>query len=152
MANIMAKRLTMWAAEKTFTMLGIGADAAKAGSGAASSVASVHYVGPILAIAAMAAVFAGVMGMKSNVPSAAGGFDIPGNINPITQLHANEMVLPAKHADVIRALADGGDALQAPAQPPVHIHGSPNDYIQLKDLAKAMKEAHRDFKFTGFRS
>jgi hypothetical protein len=152
MANIMAKRLTMWAAEKTFTMLGIGADAAKAGSGAASSVASVPYVGPILAIAAMAAVFAGVMGMKSNVPSAAGGFDIPGNINPITQLHANEMVLPAKHADVIRALADGGDALQAPAQPPVHIHGSPNDYIQLKDLAKAMKEAHRDFKFTGFRS
>jgi lambda family phage tail tape measure protein len=39
--------------------------------------------------------------------SAAGGFDIPAGINPVTQLHAREMVLPEKYADVIRDLAAG---------------------------------------------
>ncbi|MFZ5544403.1 MAG: hypothetical protein ACOZJZ_12655, partial [Pseudomonadota bacterium] len=105
----LAARVVAFAKERLLTMAGIGGDAAKAGSGAAASQASIPYVGPILALAAMAAVFAAVSGMASNVPSAsaAGGFDIPASLNPITQLHAKEMVLPAKHADVIRSLADG---------------------------------------------
>ena len=40
--------------------------------------------------------------------SAAQGYDIPSGVNPVTQLHQREMVLPAKHADVIRDMADGG--------------------------------------------
>jgi hypothetical protein len=40
-------------------------------------------------------------------PSAAGGYDIPAGTNPLTQLHEREMVLPAKHADVIRGMAGG---------------------------------------------
>ena len=39
--------------------------------------------------------------------SAAGGFDIPSGINPVTQLHEREMVLPAQYADVIRSMAGG---------------------------------------------
>lgn len=100
-----------WAKEKLFTMAGIGADAAKAGSGAAASQASIPYIGPILAIAAMAAVFAGVMGMSSKVPSAAGGFDIPSGMNPLTQLHEEEMVLPKNLANNVRKMTgdNGGE-------------------------------------------
>ena len=43
-------------------------------------------------------------------PSSAGGFDIPAGVNPVTQLHEKEMVLPAQYADVIRGLANNGGA------------------------------------------
>lgn len=120
-----AAKVTAWLTDKALAMAGITTKAAEAGAGAASSVANIPYVGPVLAIAAMATVFAAVMGMKSNVPtaSAAGGYDIPAYANPIVQTHAREMILPAKHADVIRNLADneggtgsGGDTYNT------HIH------------------------------
>lgn len=88
----------------------IGQSAASAGAGAAESQASIPYIGPILAIAAMAAIFAAVMGMKSkasgSTPSAAGGFDIPSGVNPLTQLHEKEMVLPQEQADAVRNMTD----------------------------------------------
>jgi hypothetical protein len=147
LSDYIAKKITVWATEKTLTLLGIGADAAKAGAGAAASQASIPVVGPMLAIAAMAATFSAVMGMKSNVAaSAAGGFDVPGSINPITQLHAKEMVLPAKHADVIRQWADHGGA-PAPAAGPIVIHTSGGDFIHKNDLAKLLKQMKRDFVF-----
>lgn len=40
--------------------------------------------------------------------SAAGGFDIPSGLNPVTQLHEKEMVLPAEYAEKIRNLDSGG--------------------------------------------
>lgn len=109
-SQIIQKKVAAWATEKALTLAGIGADAAKAGSGAAASQASIPYVGPILAVAAMAAIFAGVMGMTSKVPtaSAAGGFDIPSGLNPVVQTHAREMILPAHLADVIRGMASNG--------------------------------------------
>jgi hypothetical protein len=114
MSKMIAKRLAMWAVEKALALAGITTNAAQAGSGAASSVASIPYVGPVLAIAAMASVFGAVSGMQSNVPSAsasaAGGFDIPHSVNPLVQTHAREMILPAKYADLIRGMADGEGA------------------------------------------
>lgn len=109
----LAARIAAFAKERILALAGIGAKAAEAGAGAASSQASIPYVGPVLALAAMASVFAGVMGMSANVPSAAQGFDIPSGINPMTQLHEKEMVLPAKHADVIRRMADGESGASA---------------------------------------
>ena len=88
----------------------VGANAVTAASGAAASQASIPWVGPVLAIAAMAAMMAAVGGMTSKIPSARGGYDIPAGMNPLTQLHEQEMVLPAKHADVIRSLAANGSA------------------------------------------
>lgn len=41
-------------------------------------------------------------------PSGAAGFDVPAGVNPVTQLHEKEMVLPAQYADVIRGLANTG--------------------------------------------
>jgi len=44
------------------------------------------------------------------IASAEGGFDIPGGVNPVTQLHEKEMVLPKAQAEVIRGLARNGGA------------------------------------------
>jgi hypothetical protein len=86
-------------------------DAHKAAAGAYAAVAGIPIVGPVLAPVAAGAAFAGVMAF--DVFSASGGFDIPAGMNPLTQLHENEMVLPATHAETIRSLAGaaagGGD-------------------------------------------
>jgi len=150
--EMIAKKLAAWAVEKTLALAGIGANAAEAGSGAASSVANIPYVGPVLAIAALAAVFAAVSGMKSNVPSAAGGFDIPAGLNPLTQLHEQEMVLPAKHADVIRRMADSQQGPAKESQPDVHLHVHAVDGQSVRrllldnqdSLAVALRAAHRN--------
>jgi|GEM_PF-4940071 len=44
-----------------------------------------------------------------SLASAAGGYDIPSNINPVTQLHAQEMVLPANLANAVRSMAAAGN-------------------------------------------
>lgn len=110
LSKMAAKEIAMWAMRKALTLAGIGTDAVKAGTGAAASQASIPIIGPGLALAAMATVFAAVSGMAGKVPnaSAAGGFDIPHSVNPVVQTHAREMILPAKYADLIRGMADGG--------------------------------------------
>lgn len=83
--------------------------------------------------------------------SAAGGYDIPAGMNPITQLHAREMVLPAKQADVIRGLADGEGLVQR--DPEIHVHITAHDTQGVRDLfmnnqpalVEAIKKAHRNF-------
>ena len=133
----------------------VTANATQAASGAAASQASIPYVGPILAVAAMAAIMAAVMGLMgggggsqtttttTRIPSAAGGWDIPAGINPLTQLHENEMVLPAEHAQTIREMAgqSGGD------DSTIIINSTGGDFIHKKDLAKLLKQMKRDFKF-----
>lgn len=124
----------------------VGANAAEAGSGAAASQASIPYVGPYLALAAMAAVFAAVMALGSR--SARGGYDIPSGINPLTQLHEEEMVLPSEQANVIRRLAGDPSAGAAPQDhAPVHIHTQGGDFIHKRDLAKLLKQMKRNFVF-----
>jgi hypothetical protein len=94
----------------------VSANAAEAASGAAASQASIPYVGWALAGAAFAAVMAMVMGAKSNIKSARGGMDIPAGVNPLTQLHEEEMVLPAHIAQPMRdMLANGPQPAAAPA-------------------------------------
>ena len=143
------------ATKSTETTTVVGKNAVQAASGAASSQAGIPYVGPILAVAAMAAMMAAVMGLMgggggsqtttttTRIPSAAGGWDIPAGINPLTQLHENEMVLPAEHAQTIREMAgqSGGD------DSTIIINSTGGDFIHKKDLAKLLKQMKRDFKF-----
>lgn len=84
----------------------VTANAAEAGSEAAGAVAGIPGVGPWMAMAAMAMVFGGVMALLSR-KSAARGYDIPKGLNPVTQLHEEEMVLPQKYANVIRGMVGG---------------------------------------------
>lgn len=51
-----------------------------------------------------------VAGMAIADASAEGGYDIPAGVNPVTQLHEKEMVLPKAQAEVIRGLAANGGA------------------------------------------
>lgn len=83
----------------------VGANAAEGASGAAASQAAIPFVGPVLAIAAFAAIMALILGAKSQIKSAAGGYDIPAGVNPMTQLHEQEMVLPKAEANAVREMA-----------------------------------------------
>lgn len=126
----------------------VSANAAEAGSGAAAAVAPTPFVGPGLAIAAMAAVFAAAMALLGGNKSARGGYDIPSGINPLTQLHEEEMVLPREQANVIRRLSGDPTAGPAPgSEAPVHIHTQGGDFIHKRDLAKLLKQMKRNFVF-----
>lgn len=143
------------ATKATETTAVVGSNAVQAASGAAASQASIPYVGPILAVAAMAAMMAAVMGLMgggggsqtttttTRIPSAAGGWDIPAGINPLTQLHENEMVLPAEHAQTIREMA----GQQGGSDSTIIINSIGGDFIHKNDLAKLLKQMKRDFKF-----
>lgn len=83
--------------------------AAQAAAGAANAVASIPYVGPILAPIAAATTFAVVMGFGALI-SAEGGADEIGPEGALARLHPKEMVLPAHLAQGVRRMAsmDGG--------------------------------------------
>jgi hypothetical protein len=53
--------------------------------------------------------------------SASGGFDIPAGVNPLTQLHEKEMVLPAHIAEPLRQNLAGGGGMGGD-QVHVHVH------------------------------
>lgn len=149
-AAILARKAAAWVVERAMALAGIGADAAKAGSGAAASQASIPYVGPALALAAMATIMAAVGGMSSKVPSAAKGWSIPSGVNPLTQLHEEEMVLPAEIANTIRGLAGsggapagGGGGMRPINLPVVPMKGN-FFLVHRDDLAEAFGEMARD--------
>jgi len=77
-------------------------------AGVYSALASIPYVGPILAPIAAGAAFGVVAGYAGRVASASGGYDIPAGVNPMTQLHQQEMVLPAHIANPLRDMISGG--------------------------------------------
>jgi len=132
------------AAQAAAGSVSVFGDANKAAAGAFSAVAGIPIIGPILAPAAAVAAFTAVMAY--DVFSAEGGFDIPAGLNPVTQLHEREMVLPASIAEPLRAGlgngASGGD---------IHIHAVDAASFQrlLSNnkgaLAKALRGAHRTF-------
>jgi len=143
--------------KKTETTENVGMNAIQAAAEAFKAMAGIPYVGPILAVGAAAAAMAAVYGLMSGmgggggssttttttrIPSAAGGWDIPAGINPLTQLHENEMVLPAEHAQTIREMAgqSGGD------NSTIIINTTGGDFVHKKDIAKLLKQMNRDFK------
>lgn len=103
------------------------ADANKAAAGAYSAVVGIPYVGPILAPPAAAVAFGAVMAF--DVFSAAGGFDVPAGVSPMTQLHPREMVLPEDLSDGIRSMVGSG---QGGGGGDTHIH---NWNIKTNDAA-----------------
>jgi hypothetical protein len=120
-----AAAATSIGAAKAEAAMVIPAEAAIAAGGAAMAVAPIPIVGPALAAAAYAETMALVMSGLA-VASAEGGYDIPAGLNPMTQLHEREMVLPAEHADTIRGLkGDSGD---------VHLHVHAVDAQSVKRL------------------
>lgn len=142
-----AATMGMKTAETTAVVAG---NAAQAGAGAAASQASIPYVGPMLALAAMAAVFAAVMALGSR-KSAAGGFDIPTGMSPLTQLHEEEMVLPRTIANPLRALIAGGfeGGGTSGEQYHNHYHAAPGE---TPDSIRRNARAHADAMSTLYRN
>jgi len=126
----------------------ITASAAKAAAEAAASQAGIPIVGPALAVGAMAAMEALVMGLIDSLPSAAGGYDIPTSVNPVIQAHGGEMVLPRDIAEPLRAnlgagAGGGNDHVH------VHIHDaidgdSVRRVVKSDQFIRAVREARRE--------
>jgi hypothetical protein len=144
--RIVAAKVLAFARERVLALAGIGVKAAEAGAGAAASQAAIPVVGPALALGAMATVMAAVMGLGGSIPSAARGWDIPAGVNPLAQLHEQEMVLPAEQANVIRDMATGGGGGAAQPAAVLRTVGTMGDFLMVHrhDLAKVLKVINRD--------
>lgn len=135
-----------------------GANAVEAGTGAAAAVAPIPFIGPVMALAAMASVFAAVMAMSSR-KSAARGYDIPKGLNPLVQTHEEEMILPSEHANTIRSLAElarsgnlGGDGGSSNVVN-YHDHSGKLSDKEIKEkahvIAREMSRMARNFYWVG---
>lgn len=115
-----------------------------------AALSAIPIVGPALGVAAGIAAFAGVSAIVGKVSSARGGFDIPAGVNPMTQLHEEEMVLPKQHANTIRALGKSvmGDGSMPMAQAGAG-GGEVNNFNfqswDSKDLRRFAKKHGREF-------
>ncbi|WP_321914819.1 hypothetical protein [Paraburkholderia sp. J11-2] len=126
-------------------------NAVVAGTGAMSALAQIPIVGPALAAVGGPAMIAMVMGMLGTIRSASGGFDIPRGVNPLTQLHAEEMVLPAQYANMIRsATNNGGGSTRSDGDVHVHINTVDRRGVErfLRSNQDAMKVAATQMKRT----
>jgi len=103
-----------------------------------AAIAGIPYVGPFLAPAMAIAAGATVIGYASKVVSASGGYDIPRGVNPMAQLHTEEMVLPAPLANAVRDMASNGGS-NGRGLADVHIHAT--DATSFKRLVKRERRA-----------
>jgi len=128
------------------TIKSINNKAVDAAAGAYNAIVGIPYVGPALAPVAAGVAYAGVMAFGA-MASASGGYDIPAGINPVTQLHAQEMVLPAHLANTVRDSVGGG-----PGGASTTYNISALDAKSFKHCVsgnmKALKSLNRDFGFT----
>ncbi|OQW33938.1 MAG: hypothetical protein A4E20_11965 [Nitrospira sp. SG-bin2] len=127
----------------------ITAQAGVAGAAAFASTAAIPIVGPALAPAAAAAASAGALAFLP-LAAAEQGYDVPSGLNPITQLHQKEMVLPAEQADVIRNMAKRGDSVTAAGGINININALDGHSVRRvlmdnkSELVSAIKSAVRD--------
>lgn len=147
-AQWMAKQLAMMVFGKAIRGSEAVAEAAKAGAGGVASMAAAPFPLNLGAPAFGAAMSAAALAFAP-AASAAGGYDIPGSINPIVQAHAREMILPAKHADVIRSMADGSGGAGPSSGATIHLHTQGGDWVHKSDLAGALRELGHNFAFVG---
>lgn len=141
------------AIDKASTLSKVTRSAAEAGAAGTASFAGAPWPIDMGAPAFGAAMFAASMAYGAGA-SAEGGFDIPAGVNPVTQLHQREMVLPERHADVIRDLADGGGGARGDNY---HFTIQALDARSVArlfkdhggELVKALRSQARDFNFKG---
>lgn len=97
----------------------IAAKAASAAAGAYSAIAGIPIIGPFLAPVMAAAALAGVLALGSKIFSAEGGWGKVPYDGAMTELHKDEMVLPASIANPLRSAlwgVPGSASASAPGQ------------------------------------
>lgn len=128
----------------------ITSNAAVAASAAAASVAAIPVYGWALAPEVAATTFADTIAWTGALASAFSGFDVPVGVNPMTQLHQEEMVLPADIANPLReSLAEGRGAAGS-GETHLHFHGPVwNHQLFGRYLVGVMRDQHRLFNSPG---
>lgn len=120
-------------------------------AGAWAAISAIPYVGPFIAPGIALGTGAAIFALASQISSAEGGYDIPGGVNPLTQLHQREMVLPAPVADTVRnAMANGGGGGGGGGPQSFHYHAaggeSPASIMSnTRAFASAGRKAFRSF-------
>jgi hypothetical protein len=145
-AAIKSVALSAWSAIKS-----IGIYAIEGAAAAFKSIAAIPFVGPFLAPAAAVTAGIAIAGFAGHVASAEGGYDIPRGLNPMTQLHSNEMVLPSSLADKIRNMTSAGSGGA------VHFNVNAIDGASVKKfftehgdkIIAVVQKGARDFKLDG---
>ncbi|HXC40822.1 MAG TPA: hypothetical protein VN667_17940 [Burkholderiales bacterium] len=123
----------------------IGAKAWEAAASVYASIASIPYVGPFLAPAMAAAAAAAVLGFAGNIMHAEGGFNVPSGMNPVTQLHQEEMVLPRDIANPLRQQLAAGNGVGGGGTH-LHFHGPVWDHEKFgRYVVQQVKAQKRNF-------
>jgi hypothetical protein len=146
-AAIKSVAISAWSAIKS-----IGIYAVEGAAAAFKAIAAIPFVGPFMAPAAAAAAGIAIMGFAGHVASAEGGYDVPRGLNPMTQLHSNEMVLPSSLADKIRNMTSGESSGGG-----THFHVNAIDGQSVKKffvehgdkIIAVVQKGARDFKLDG---
>jgi hypothetical protein len=120
--------------------------AAQASAAAFAANAGIPVVGIAAGTAAAGVAFGLVEAMVGQIPSAAGGYDIPAGVSPLTQLHEREMVLPARIAEPLRESLDSGGGLGGAVNVTISAMdgASVQRVIESPAFAAAMREARRN--------
>lgn len=141
----LAAKAVAWIQEKLFNVSAIVSQAGVAGAAATASAAAIPVYGWSIAPAAGAAVSASALAYSAM--SASGGYDIPRGVNPMTQLHQEEMVLPAKYADVIRQMASTGGGAAGAGGPQVtyNDHSGRLTESDIRRNTKVIADSLRDY-------
>jgi hypothetical protein len=109
--------------------------ASSASAAGAAGVAS--WAGAPWPIDIGAPAFGAQMALAAESFSALQGFDIPANINPVTQLHGGEMVLPKPLADTVRSATTRGGGTTTHEFIPV---GRDHGLLHLGNLRAALNK------------
>jgi hypothetical protein len=149
--GILANMAAAWATQKVLEMVmgktaaisGVAGNAAVAGAAATASAAAIPLIGWEIAPAAGLAAFTSAMAFGAAIPAAAKGFDIPAGVNPLTQLHEKEMVLPANIAQPVREMAEGGGIGKSVE---LHVHATDAESVArlFKNNGRALADALKD--------
>jgi hypothetical protein len=123
--DMLAQMAAVWLVQQIAQMIGvktvagstIAAKAAEAGAAGTASFAGAPW--PInMGAPAFGAAMAATAGSYAAGLSAEGGFDVPAGVNPVTQLHQREMVLPSHLADPLREMLAGDPGRAGEGAPP----------------------------------
>lgn len=126
-------------------------NAAVAASAAFASTAAIPIIGPEMAPGAAAAAYSATAAFAP-LASARNGFDIPAGLNPVTQLHEREMVLPQAQADAVRNMADGKGGA---GEIHLHVHALDGKSVERvfrdngRHIAAALQDQVRKFAIKG---
>jgi chemotaxis protein histidine kinase CheA len=139
------------AQQSAMNVMSVMSDAAVAFAGAYAAMASIPYVGPMIAPAVASEAMASVMAMAPMASLDVGAWDVPRDM--FARIHAGEMVVPENFAQGIRKGGTSNDGPRGAGDFHLHIPistPSPKEFHKmLKDanspLMKQIKTSFRDY-------